>query len=194
MANCQDEFVNTHMNIGTCFDKPVWIKDIEIDNIKRFSVPNEILGFRGRKIPEPFELKLDVRPEFIQTLQEAVNEGKSYPLAQIDMANDPSFTATYTMSKDYKEKLMKKRKYFKFKFITLEREDSIIVDGNYFSKNNNGLEGYGYRDNTMYFCTAKAIDDEDEITYRALRFDTDYFFKEKVAVTSVPCEFIEDLK
>ena len=186
MANCP---------IDTCFDKPVDIlKRLNIDNAKINGIPNRILGFRDRKIPEPFELKLDVRPEFIQTLQEAVNEGRSYPLTQIDMANDPSFTATYTMSKDYKEKLMKKRKYFKFKFITLEREDSIIVDGNYFSKNNNGLEGYGYRDNTMYFCTAKAIDDEDEITYRALRFDTDYFFKEKVAVTSVPCEFIEDLK
>jgi len=164
-------YVYPHINIDTCFNKP-W---------NHRSIP-----------PQSVELKFDIDPDELKRMFSSFR-GRSSTSFEPEFIPEVQKVGYY-MPKDYKEKLMKKRKYFKFKLIALEREDSITVDGNHFNKSDSNLEGYCYKDNDVYFCTAKIVTDECDIEYRALRFDTDYFFKEKKEVTEIPCEFIEDLK
>jgi len=106
------------------------------------------------------------------------------------------FHTDFNMATDYnhKEKAMAKRKFFKFKFITLEREDAVTVDGYSFPKSMNGLEGFGFSENGTYYCTIKETIDECDIRFIKTSFGTEYFFKEKSDVTMIPVEFVYNLK
>ena len=177
-------YVYPHINIDTCFGTPV-------DGTKKFSINSErvdvgarkMMGFRGGSIPsQSVELKFDIDPD-------AINKMFGHDEGHV-------FGKCFNMATDYnyKEKAMAKRKYFKFKFITLEREDCVTVDGSEFHKNKNGLSGFCYLYNGTYHCTVKEEIDECDTRYYRSNFQSDYFFKEITPVAMIPTEFISDLK
>ena len=102
----------------------------------------------------------------------------------------------YNMANKYnRSDCMNNVKFFKFKFITLKREDEVVVDGSGFDKALNGVEGYGYQlKNGNVICTAKINDEYLDFHYRQIFFNSDYFLEKKEFVDEVPAEYILELK